>query len=504
MADDLRSPTTTRLALPHDGVAHDALLEEMSAFRENDANWHGGRVFSLVYHAGDEHEELMKRANELFISTNGLNPMAFKSLKQMDADVVSMTASMLNGPPEAVGTMTSGGTESILLACLAARERARAKKPWITSPEIVAPETIHVAFDKAAHLFGLKIRYAPIDDDCRVNVKKLKGLVNRNTVLIAASAPQYPHGVVDPISEIGAFAQKKKIPFHVDACVGGFILPWLERLGHPVPVFDFRVPGVTSMSADVHKYGFAAKGASVVLYRSMEYLKHQFFVSTDWPGGIYISATLPGTRPGGPIAGAWAAMRAMGERGYMQHAKRALATAEKLRKGLNAIDGLRVLGLPHATIVTYCSTDPKVSIFAVADQLQAKGWTIDRQQRPDSIHCTVMSNHEGIIDAYLEDVQEAVDHVRHTPGLEASGEAAMYGMMAKVPARALVKWSVRKVMEQMYQPGGGSTDLSKVGEGENDGPVMQLMAKYGPQALSLLDKVDDVRKRVLPRRGRRG
>lgn len=502
MPDDLHS-TNARKSIPVQGRAHTELLEEMSAFRKDDTDWHGGRVWSLVYHAGDEHEELMKDAQELFISTNGLNPMAFKSLKQMDADVVSMTASMLNAPPDAAGTMTSGGTESILLAVLAARERARARRPWITSPEIVVPETIHVAFDKAAHYFGVKVRYAPIDADCRVNVKKLKSLVNRNTVLIAVSAPQYPHGVVDPVEEVGAFALKKKLPFHVDACVGGFILPWLEKLGHPLPVFDFRVPGVTSMSADVHKYGFAAKGASVILYRSMDYLKHQFFVSTDWPGGIYASATIPGTRPGGPIAGAYAAMNAMGESGYLHHAKRALAAATRLRKGIEKIDGLKLMGLPHATIVTFASTDPLVNIYAVADQLQAKGWTVDRQQHPNSIHCTVTSNHEAIIDDYLEELQGAVDYVRHTPGLETSGEAAMYGMMAKVPVRSMVRWSVRKVMEQMYAPGGGSTDMAKIGEGENDGPIMKAMAKYGPQALTVLDKVDEVRSKVMPRRGRR-
>lgn len=502
MADDLH-PTAQRKTMPAQGRAHDDILRELESLKVGDPDWKGGKVWSLVYHAGDAHEELLKDAHQAFMSQNGLNPMAFKGLKQMDADVVSMTASMLNAPETAVGSMTSGGTESILLAVLAARERARSKWPWITSPEIVVPETIHVAFDKAAHYFGLKVRYAPIGDDCRVNVKKLKALVGRNTVLIAASAPQYPHGVVDPIEEIGAFAAKKKIPFHVDGCVGGFLLPWLEKLGHPLPVFDFRVPGVTSMSADVHKYGFAAKGASVVVYRSMDYMKHQFFVSTDWPGGVYASATIPGTRPGGSIAAAWASMMAMGESGYLEHTRKALEATKKLQAGVEKIEGLKVLGPPDATIVTFVSTDKRVSIFAVADQMQAKGWHVDRQQNPDSIHCTVTSNHLSIVDGYLDDLAASVDYVRHTPGLEASGEAAMYGMMAKVPVRSMVKWTVRKVMEQMYAPGGGSTDLSKVGEGDGDGPVMKAMAKYGPKALEVLDKVEDVRAKVLPRRGRR-
>ena len=282
-----------RSSIPARGQEHESLLSQMAGFAEADIDWRGGRSWSLIYFAGEEHHRLVERAHELFLATNGLNPVAFQSLKRMETEVVQMTAGMLNGGPESVGTMTSGGTESILVAVKAARDRARRRRPWVRRPNLVVPRTIHVAFDKAAHLFGLSIKRARVGDDGRADVKHLRRLVDRNTVLIAASAPQYVTGTVDPIQEIGAIAEKKGIPFHVDACFGGFLLPWMEKLGHDLPVFDFRVPGVTSMSADLHKYGYAAKGASVVVYRSMDYLRHQFFVATDWPGGIYISPGLP-------------------------------------------------------------------------------------------------------------------------------------------------------------------------------------------------------------------
>lgn len=492
-----------RAAIPAQGRAKDELISQLAEMSSGDADWRGGKVWSLIYHVDDDHEQLLEEAHNLYLPTNFLNPMAFKSLKEMESDLVQMTASMLNAPSSAVGTLTSGGTESILMAVKAARDRARKRRPWIRCPEIVVPETIHVAFDKAAHYFGLKVRYAPLDKDGRVNVKALKRLVSGKTVMIVASAPQYPHGSIDPIAEIGAFAKRKRIPFHVDACFGGFILPWLEELGYPIPEFDFRVEGVTSMSADLHKYGYASKGASVILYRDMSYLKHQFFISTDWPGGIYISPTMAGSRPGGPIAAAWASVMAMGQSGFRKHAQLAMESAERLRQGIDAIEGLERLGTGEATIVTYTSNDPKLSIFAVADLLVAKGWHVDRQHRPDSIHLTTTSHHTSIIDDYLSDLRAAVNQVRANPSLVSSGEAAMYGMMAKLPARSLVKWSVGKVMEQMYSGSGESPDLSQLDE-SSDGPLMRAVARYGPHALGALDKLADLRDKLpLKRRGRR-
>lgn len=480
--------------LPEHGLGQDELLARLDALHEGDADWRGGKVFSLVYTAGPEHEALLKRASEAFFCENGLNPMAFQSLRRMEADVVRMSIGLLQGPDTAVGSMTSGGTESILLAVKTARDRARRKKPWILQPEMVVPETIHVAFDKAAHYFGVKVRYAPLGPDWRVDVKALEKLVNRNTVLIAVSAPQYPHGVIDPVPEVAKIAKRRKIPFHVDACVGGFILPFLEQIGHPLPPWDFRVDGVTSISADLHKYGFAAKGASVLIHRDMEHMKDQFFVSTDWPGGVYAGPNITGTRPGGPIAAAWASLMFLGQDGFRHHARRALDAAKTLQTGLAAIPGLEVMGPPDATLVTWRSTDPEIATFAVADQLAKKGWHVDRQHRPDCVHCTVMSQHLETVDAYVSDVRAAFEAVRADPALRTAGEAATYGMMAKLPVRGMVKQAVRKVMEQMYSPNGGEADLT--GPGENAGMVDRVVAKYQPQILETLDKLDGLRARV--------
>jgi glutamate/tyrosine decarboxylase-like PLP-dependent enzyme len=484
-----------RIRIPEVGRDHDDVLSTMEGLRANDADWRDGRTWSLVYYAGPEHHELLKKASALFFAENALNPMAFRSLKRMEAEVVQMSASMLNGPEGCVGTLTTGGTESVLMAVKAARDRARAKKPWITAPEIVAPSTIHVALDKAAHYFGLKVRYVDVGPDFRADPAAMERRINRNTVLVCASAPQYPHGVVDPIAEIGAIAEARGIPFHVDACVGGFLLPWVEKLGHAVPVFDFRVPGVTSMSADIHKYGFAAKGASLVLYRDMSYLKHQFFVSTDWSGGIYASPSMTGTRAGGPIAAAWASLMAMGERGFLDHTARAMDAAKRLKDGLRAMPELQVFGEPHATIVAWGAKRPVAeggpNLFAIADRLQSKGWSVDRQQNPASLHCTVTSNHGPVIDDYLRDVREAVDFVKAHPEVSASGNAAMYGMMAKVPLRALVKKSVLGVMEALYGTSVEPPDPDKLGEADA-GPLMKIVNQYGGVIDAALEKLQGV------------
>jgi glutamate/tyrosine decarboxylase-like PLP-dependent enzyme len=319
-----------------------------------------------------------------------------------------------------------------------------------------------------------------------VQPKAIKKAIDRNTIFIAASAPQYVTGVVDPIPEIAAIARKKKLPLHVDGCFGGFIQPWLEKLGVAMPEWDFRVEGVTSVSADLHKYGYAAKGASVLLFRDMTYLRHQFFASTDWPGGIYISPGLPGTRPGGPIAAAWAALQGMGEDGYLGKAQQAYEASQQLRKGIAAIDGLRVLGRdPMSTIVTWSHDDDAVNVYAVADQMQAKGWSVDRQQHPASIHCTCNASNLPVIDAYLADLAEAVAHVRANPDLAREGDAAVYGLMARVPLRGFVKSSVLDVMEKMYAPDAtGAPDL------EEDGGMVQELAT------KVLDTVDRVKARI--------
>ena len=482
-----------RSHIPATGEAHDALIEQLEGFATGDADFKGGRTWSLVYWAGDAHHEVCERAHNLFMAKNALNPLAFKSLKRMEREVIGMTASMLHGPPSAVGTMTSGGTESLLLAVKTYRDRARKRRPWVLSPNMVLPETAHVAFDKAAHYFGVKKKTAPVDADGRVDVRAMRRLIDRNTVMLAASAPQYPHGAVDPIPELGELAESRGLPLHVDACFGGFVLPWLERLGVDLPEWDFRIPGVTSISADLHKYGYAPKGASALVYRDMSTLRHQFFVSTGWSGGIYISPSLPGTRPGGAIAAAWTALRAMGEDGYLRLAGEAWGAAQALRAGITAIDGLRLYGRPDSTIVTWGASDPRLDVYALADQLAARGWTVDRQQAPPSVHCTVNASNAPVVPRYLDDLRDAVAHVRAHPELATRGEAAVYGLMAKIPVKGLVAREVLKVLEQMYGAEGGEVDLAQPPEGDR---TQRLLARYGEPVFGALDALARARARL--------
>ena len=449
---------------------------------DGDVDWKGGRVFSLVYHGGDAHSAFLKEAHAQFFSENGLNPLAFQSLKRMEKDVSRMTATMLRGDSNAVGTMTSGGTESLLLAVKTYRDLARKKRPWIRRPNLVLPISAHPAFDKAGHYFGVRLKKAPLGPDMRVDVAKLARLVDRNTVMIAASAPQYPHGVIDPIAEIGAIAERKGVPFHVDACVGGFLLPFLERLGLPVPAWDFRVPGVTSISADVHKYGYAAKGASTITYRSIDYLKHQFFVATDFPGGIYVSPSMPGTRPGGPIAAAWAGLQALGDEGLTALAASSWKATRALRDGIAAIDGLRLVSDDPTTIVCWASSDPAIDTFA---DPEANRWHVIQQ-------FTVIAHHEPITERYLADLRASVDFVRAHPEYRARGNAAMYGLVARLPVRGAVRVAVEKMVEQMYGP----DDAQAGAEPGRDGPLGALLEKYGERALGALDKLDALKSRV--------
>jgi glutamate/tyrosine decarboxylase-like PLP-dependent enzyme len=440
---------TKRTRIPECGWRADDVIGTLEAMRAGDADWRGGRVFSLVYHAGEAHERLLQRAHAVYASANLLNPIAFKSLHRMERDLVEMGADLLHGPDATVGAVTSGGTESILVALAAYRDRARGWLPRLRKPVVVAPRTVHPAFDKGAHWLGLELRKVDVGPDLRADVAAMARAIDRRTILIVGSAPQYPHGVVDPIAELGELAARHRLPLHVDACVGGFILPWLERLGRKVPRWDFRVPAVTSISADLHKFGYAGKGASLLLWRDMAYMKHQFFVATDFPGGLYASPTLIGTRPGGPIAAAWAALHGIGAAGYLELAGNAARAADRLRIGLAAIPDLQVLGAPDATIVAW--TAPALDTFAIADRLEARGWTVDRQHRPASIHLTVTANHLPVVEDYLRDAGAAVAEVRADPQLAKSGTAPMYGMAARMPVRGIVARKVRDVLAGMYR-----------------------------------------------------
>ncbi len=308
------------MQLPRHGQSHDQVLAALSAFRARDADWKSGRTFSLVYYGGEELLCLLRDAFWMYFSENALNPQAFPSLRRFETEVLAMVADLL-GHPEAAGTMTSGGTESILMAVKTARDWARVHRPQATEPEMLLPATAHPAFHKAAHYFGVRAVLVPPGADFRTDAAAARALLNDQTILVVGSAPSYPQGVIDPITDLAALAQEHGILCHVDACLGGMLLPFLRKLGEPLPPFDFAIPGVTSMSCDLHKYGYAAKGASVILYRDRALRQFQFVAYSDWSGGLYGSPSAAGTRPGGPIAAAWAVLHYLGEEGYLRMAK---------------------------------------------------------------------------------------------------------------------------------------------------------------------------------------
>ncbi len=420
---------------------HDAqdILHTMRTLRKGDANWEDGKVWCLVYSAGEEVSSFLKEAHSVFFSENALNPSAFPSLKQMEMECVAMTADLLNGDAEVTGNMTSGGTESILMAIKAAREWGRSR--GIKRPNVVLPSSAHPAFPKAGHYFDVEMKFIPVGKDFRANVKAMKRAINKNTVMLVGSAPSYPQGVVDPIPELGALAKKKGILMHVDACVGGFMLPFVRATGRVVPPFDFSVEGVTSLSVDLHKYGYAAKGASIVLFKNEELRKHMYYAFTEWTGGIYAAPVMGGTRSGGVIGAAWAIINHLGFEGYTQIADQVMNTTDKLHAGIEAIDGIEVLGDPVMSILAIGSDSRDV--YQIGDEMSARGWHIDRQQNPPSLHLTINHAHIQSADVFLKDLAEAVKSTpRQTPEqlrAEKAKKIALKAAVTVLPERVVSK-----------------------------------------------------------------
>ncbi len=379
-------------------------------------------MFSLAYFAGDEVHELAAEVYGSFMTENALNTDAFPSLRHVQADVVDIVTGWLHGGPDAAGFMTSGGTESILLAVKAARERGRAER-GIERPNVVLPSTAHAAFEKAAHYFGLESVRVAVGPDWRADPEEMAAAVNESTVLLVGSAPQYPQGVIDPIPPIAALAAERGINCHVDACMGGVVLPYLERLGEPVPPWDFRVEGVTSMSVDLHKYGYAGKGASVLMHRSKALRRYQTFVTDNWLGGLYGSSGILGTKGGGPLAAAWAVLQAIGDDGYLRLAASARRSALTLANAIEATPGLVLRARPDSTLVAFGGSE-EVDVFAVADVLAREGWYVDRQGPPDSLHCTVHAGHEPTIDEFILALGTATAEVS---GTSTTGAHGAYG-----------------------------------------------------------------------------
>ncbi|GIV32842.1 MAG: aspartate aminotransferase family protein [Chitinophagales bacterium] len=464
---------------PEKGSTENALLETMQAAQAQDARWREGRTFSMVFYPGMEAAKIQQEAYRMFFFENGLNPSAFPSLRKFETEVVAMSADLMHGDEHVVGNMTFGGTESILCAVKAAREWAlEQKRNSSFRPEMVVPLSAHPAFDKAAHYFGITIHHAPLGPDYRANVEEMRKLINENTILIVGSAPAYPHGVIDPIEELGKLALEKNVLLHVDACVGGYILPFVERLGYPIPKFDFRVPGVTSLSMDLHKYGYVTKGASVILYKNSELRKKQYFVYTGWPGGIYASATVSGSRGGGAIAASWAMLHYMGIEGYLKMAKAVMEAVEKIKKRVSEIEGIHLVGNPDASVLAISSNH--MDIFGIGDELTMKGWHIDRQQNPGSLHLTITYGNTPYIDEFLEDLEQAVREMRK-PNLH------------KLSARMTI--GLVKGASKILPPKTMSRLTSKFGNRKKKGIPKRSAALYG--MMGVLPNKGDLRQIIL-------
>ena len=410
------------MTLPHDGLSRDEVLDQLESYRGGDVRWREGRAFTLAYNAGPDVVAIAEEAYRRFATENGLNTHAFPSLQRIQTEVVSVVADWFGGGPESAGFITSGGTESLLLTVKAARERGR-KERGIAAPNVVLPTSAHAAFEKGCYYFGVESRRVPVGPDWRADVAAMEAAVDENTVLVVGSAPQYPQGVVDPIPELAVLAQARDINCHVDACMGGVTLTYLERLGHPVAPWNFTVPGVTSISVDLHKYGYSAKGAGVLMHRTKQLRAYQTYVTDNWLGGLYGSSGILGTKSGGPWAAAWAVMHHLGDAGYERVTADARAACLQLTEAVDSMPELSVRARPDTTLLAFGATDPdQLDVFAVADALWERGWYVDRQGPPASLHCTVNAVHAGRIDEFVTDLSAAV---RHAAG--ASGDQGAYG-----------------------------------------------------------------------------
>ncbi|HEY9557079.1 MAG TPA: aminotransferase class V-fold PLP-dependent enzyme [Acidimicrobiales bacterium] len=406
---------------PTEGRPVDELIEEMRSNRGDDARWRAGRTFSLVYNPGDAELERLQEAVALeYLHENYLNPFAFPSLLRMEQQVVGMAADLF-GRPAAGGKLTSGGTESIFLAVQVAREHAREVR-GIAEPQLVTGATAHPAFAKAAHYLDVEHVIVPVGPDGRLEPSAAAAALGERAALLVGSAPCYPYGVVDPIPELASLAAERGVLCHVDACLGGWLLPFWARLGEPVPAWDLSVPGVTSLSADIHKYGWCFKGASVLLHADPEMVRHQYFLYDAWPGGLYGSATTAGTRPAAPIAAAWATISHLGEAGYLRLAGEVRDATRRYRAGIEAIDGLTITGDPVMGVMEIASDVHDLS--AVGDVMEDRGWKLDRQQ--GGLHLMLSPYHLRVVDEFLSDLAAAV--ADHGPS---RGATASYGGVAE-------------------------------------------------------------------------
>merc|ERR1712137_827747 len=431
---------TPLTAIPEQGWSHEEVIKAMKALQTSEeSNWKDGKVSGVVYHGGDEHVKLMNQVYSMFTLSNPLHPDVFPSIRKFEAEIIEMTRRMLGNVDGVCGAVTSGGTESILMACKAHRDYYAAR--GITQPEMVVPVTAHAAFNKASHYFGIKLIHAPLGPDYAVDVAKMRKLITPNTILLVASAPEYAHGIIDDVRAVAGLAREHKIGGHVDSCLGGFVLPWIKLAGFDVPDIDFRVPGVTSMSADTHKYGYAPKGTSVVLFNSNDLRRGMYFCTTEWPGGIYASPTISGSRPGALVATTWASLVTLGKNGFIESARGIAEMRDQIKAGINNIEELYLVGDSKSSVVAFGSS--RFNIFAIKSLLGKKGWNLNPLQKPNAIHICITHAQvvNGGAERFMTDLQEVMETIRTNPSKYEgeSSDAHLYGLAHGFPDRSLIQ-----------------------------------------------------------------
>ena len=411
-------------SFPETGRSRVEILAEIEAMSAaEDAAAYDGKISGSIYSGDQQHYEFLNEVFGHYSHANVLQRDVYPSATRFEGEILAMAIDLMHGgqnhgdnAPEACGVITSGGTESLMNPLLVYREWGRLR--GITNPNVVMPSTAHPALDKGAHYFGIELRKASVTDQFVADIDSVRSLIDANTVALVGSAGSYPHGLVDPIAELSDLAIERGINLHVDGCLGGFILGWGQALGYAVPTFDFRLPGVTSISADTHKYGFALKGSSTLLYRTPELRKLQYFIVPDWSGGLYTSPGMSGSRSGGIIAAAWAAMVSLGRDGYMAIAADIFATATTLQSIIAEHPDLRILGRPFFNVAFAAADDSDINIFHVNDSLAASGWRMNGLQSPPAVHfCVTRPNTQpGVMDRFAEAIHQAVGYARERVG----------------------------------------------------------------------------------------
>ena len=428
-----------RAELPMEGVARVELLRELDSLgKEGEMDWGKGGVSGGLYNCSEELTDLNTEVYRRFLWSNPLHPNVFPNIRKMESEVVRWCCRLFNGGEESCGTMTSGGTESIMLAMRVYREIGYER--GIKFPEVVIPMTAHAAFVKAAEYYRMKVTRVRVDPlTCQVDVTAMERAISNNTVVIVGSVPPFPHGVADPMEDIGKIARKHGVGFHVDCCLGGFLAVFMEKAGFPIDPFDFRVGGVTSISADTHKYGYCPKGTSVVLYANQELRHRQYFVETSWPGGLYASAITAGSRPGSLIAATWATMLYFGVDGYVELTRKVIKTTRWIVSELRKIPEIHVMGSPAMSVLAIASEE--VNMYTLNDAMGKKGWALNPLQYPRALHMcvTVVTTKEGVAERFVSDVKECLAKLRKEPGNTKEGTAALYGASQAVVDQRIVK-----------------------------------------------------------------